>query len=48
MNVFITMNAPWRFVYVIAIDANGNQEPHILSCDRRDQTGLYYLVQSPA
>ncbi len=45
---FINMKSPWCLLYVIATNANGNKEPHILSCHRRDQTGHYYLIESAA
>ncbi len=48
MNDFIDMKSPWYLVFLISTDANGNQEPHILSCHKRDQTGYYYLMESTA
>ncbi len=46
MNGFITVNSPCYLVHVIATNANGNREPHILSCHRRDQMCHYYLIES--
>ncbi len=46
MNDFV--NIPWCLVYEIATNSNGNKEPHILSCHRRNQTGHYYLIESTA
>ncbi len=45
---FITMNSPWCLIYVTATNANGNQEPHILSFRWRDKMGHYYLLGSAA
>ncbi len=46
MNAIIMMNSPWFLIYVIATKGNQNQEPHILSCPHRNQTGQYYLMES--
>ncbi len=46
MNDFNAMNSLWCLVYVIATNADGSHEPHILSCYIRDQTGHYYLIES--
>ncbi len=48
MNDFKSMRSPWCLVYVIATNADGNKEPHILSCHRRDQTGHCYIIKSAA
>ncbi len=48
MNDFVYIKNPWCLVYVIATNADGNMEPHILSFHRRDQTGHYYMIASAA
>ncbi len=48
MNDFINMKPPWCLAYVIATHTNGNKEPHILSCHRRDQTSHYYIIELTA
>ncbi len=48
MNDFIDMKSPWCLLYVIATDADGNKESHILSCYLRDQAGHYYMIESAA
>ncbi len=45
MNEFMNMNSPWCLIYVIATSADGNKEPHILSCHRRKQTVHYYPIE---
>ncbi len=45
---FIYMKSPWCLVYVIATNASGNHELHILSHHRKDQMGHYYLIESTA
>ncbi len=40
---FIAMNSPWLFIYVIATNGSGNEEPCILSFHWRNQSGFYYL-----
>ncbi len=48
INDFTGMKSPWCLVYIIATNTNGNQELHILSCHRRDQTSHYFLIESAA
>ncbi len=47
-NDFVNVKSPWCLVYVMANNASGKEEPHILSCNRRDQMAHYYIVETAA
>ncbi len=45
---FVAMRSPWSLIHVKAVDNNGNEEDHILSCFKRNEMGRCYLVESAA
>ncbi len=42
----MTMNSPWFLLCDIATNANGQEEPYMLSCRFRSQAGHYCIIES--